>query len=33
MGAAGFHRFLRRKAMIANTGKPVPLSRFAEDAS
>lgn len=33
MGAAGFHRFLRRKAMIANTGKPAPLSRFAEDAS
>lgn len=31
MGAAGFHRFLRRKALIANTGKPVPLSRFAED--
>lgn len=33
MGAAGFHRFLRRKAMIANTGKPAPLARFAEDAS
>lgn len=33
MGAAGFHRFLRRKAMIANTGKPAPLSRFAEDPS
>lgn len=33
MGAAGFHRFLRRKALIANTGKPTPLSRFAEDAT
>jgi acyl-CoA reductase-like NAD-dependent aldehyde dehydrogenase len=33
MGAAGFHRFLRRKALIANTGKPAPLSRFAEDAT
>lgn len=33
MGAAGFHRFLRRKALIANTGKPAPLSRFAEDVT
>lgn len=33
MGAAGFHRFLRRKALIANTDKPAPLSHFAEDAS
>ncbi|MDX2236827.1 MAG: aldehyde dehydrogenase family protein [Hyphomonadaceae bacterium] len=33
MGAAGFHRFLRRKALIANTGKPAPLSAFAEDAA
>lgn len=33
MGAAGFQRFLRRKALIANTGKPAPLSRFAEDAT
>jgi acyl-CoA reductase-like NAD-dependent aldehyde dehydrogenase len=32
MGAAGFHRFLRRKALIANTGSPAPLSSFAEDA-
>jgi acyl-CoA reductase-like NAD-dependent aldehyde dehydrogenase len=32
MGAAGFHRFLRRKALIENTGKPTPLSAFAEDA-
>jgi succinate-semialdehyde dehydrogenase / glutarate-semialdehyde dehydrogenase len=31
MGAAGFHRFLRRKALIANTGAPMPLSAFAED--
>jgi acyl-CoA reductase-like NAD-dependent aldehyde dehydrogenase len=33
MGAAGFHRFLRRKALIANTAAPAPLSRFAEDAT
>jgi acyl-CoA reductase-like NAD-dependent aldehyde dehydrogenase len=33
MGQAGFHRFLRRKALIANTGKPAPLSAFAEDAA
>lgn len=32
MGAAGFHRFLRRKALIENTGAPLPLSAFAEDA-
>jgi acyl-CoA reductase-like NAD-dependent aldehyde dehydrogenase len=32
MGAAGFHRFLRRKALIENTGKPTPLAAFAEDA-
>jgi hypothetical protein len=32
MGAAGFHRFLRRKALIENTGRPTPLSTFAEDA-
>jgi acyl-CoA reductase-like NAD-dependent aldehyde dehydrogenase len=31
MGHAGFHRFLRRKALIANTGKPAPLSVFGED--
>ena len=32
MGPAGFHRFLRRKALIANTGAPTPLAAFAEDA-
>ncbi|MFZ4603699.1 MAG: aldehyde dehydrogenase family protein [Caulobacterales bacterium] len=32
MGAAGFQRFLRRRALIANDGKPAPLSAFAEDA-
>jgi succinate-semialdehyde dehydrogenase / glutarate-semialdehyde dehydrogenase len=32
MGAAGFHRFLRRKALIANTGAPASLAAFAEDA-
>jgi acyl-CoA reductase-like NAD-dependent aldehyde dehydrogenase len=31
MGAAGFQRFLRRKALIANMGGPAPLSAFAED--
>jgi acyl-CoA reductase-like NAD-dependent aldehyde dehydrogenase len=30
MGAAGFHRFLRRKALIANTATPAPLAAFAE---
>lgn len=33
MGAAGFHRFLRRRALIANDGAPLPLSAFAEDAA
>lgn len=33
MGPAGFQRFLRRKALIANTGKPAPIGAFAEDAS
>lgn len=33
MGPAGFQRFLRRKALIANTGAPAPISAFAEDAS
>jgi acyl-CoA reductase-like NAD-dependent aldehyde dehydrogenase len=33
MGAAGFHRFLRRKALIANEGAPAPLAAFAEDAA
>ncbi len=31
MGASGFQRFLRRKALIANTGAPAPLSAFSED--
>lgn len=30
MGAAGFQRFLRRRALIAQTGAPAPLSAFAE---
>lgn len=33
MGPAGFQRFLRRKALIANSGAPMPLSAFSEDAS
>lgn len=33
MGPAGFQRFLRRKALIANTGAPAPISAYAEDAS
>ncbi len=33
MGPAGLQRFLRRKALIANTGVPAPLSAFAEDAT
>ncbi len=32
MGAAGFQRFLRRKALIANTGSPAKISDYAEDA-
>lgn len=32
MGAEGLTRFLRRKALIANTAAPTPLSAFAEDA-
>jgi acyl-CoA reductase-like NAD-dependent aldehyde dehydrogenase len=32
MGAAGFSRFLRRQALIANTAAPAPLSEFAERA-
>jgi len=32
MGPAGFQRFLKRKALIANTARPVPLAAFAEDA-
>ncbi len=30
MGADGLARFYRRQALIANTGKPVPLSAFRE---
>jgi len=30
MGPAGFQRFLRRKALIANTDAPKPLSDYAE---
>ncbi len=33
MGPAGFQRFLRRKALIANTGRPAPIGAFAEDAN
>jgi succinate-semialdehyde dehydrogenase / glutarate-semialdehyde dehydrogenase len=32
MGLAGYHRFLRRKALIENMGAPMPLASFAEDA-
>jgi acyl-CoA reductase-like NAD-dependent aldehyde dehydrogenase len=32
MGPAGFQRFLKRKALIANTSRPAPLAAFAEDA-
>ena len=31
MGIAGFHRFLQRKALIANTSTPSTLSDFSED--
>lgn len=31
MGPAGFHRFFRRKALIANDAGPRPLRSFAED--
>ncbi|GGY38713.1 aldehyde dehydrogenase family protein [Parvularcula lutaonensis] len=31
MGPAGFQRFLRRKALIAQHGEPLPLSAFSED--
>jgi succinate-semialdehyde dehydrogenase/glutarate-semialdehyde dehydrogenase len=33
MGPAGLQRFLRRKALIANTGAPAPLKAFSEDMS
>jgi len=32
MGPAGFQRFLRKKALMAQTGAPVPIQAFAEDA-
>lgn len=32
MGAAGFERFFRAKALIAQTAAPAPLAVFAEDA-
>lgn len=32
MGPDGFTRFFRRQALIAQTGRPSPLSAFAEDA-
>ncbi len=32
MGPAGFQRFLRRKALIANTGAPAAIQAFSEDA-
>jgi succinate-semialdehyde dehydrogenase / glutarate-semialdehyde dehydrogenase len=32
MGLAGFQRFLRRQALIANTAAPAPLSAFAESS-
>lgn len=32
MGADGLGRFLRRKALIANTGRPLSIQAFAEDA-
>lgn len=31
MGAAGLQRFLRRKALIANTARPLPLAALSED--
>lgn len=31
MGAAGLTRFFRRKALIANTGRPAPLAAFREE--
>lgn len=31
MGADGLGRFLRRKALIANAGPPLPIQAFAED--
>jgi acyl-CoA reductase-like NAD-dependent aldehyde dehydrogenase len=33
MGPAGFQRFLRRKALIANIGSPAPIQAFSEDAT
>lgn len=33
MGGDGLGRFLRRKALIANTSAPLPIQAFSEDAS
>lgn len=33
MGLAGYTRFFRRKALIANTGEPAPIEAFSEDKS
>jgi len=33
MGPDGLARYFRRKALIANTGRPAPLSAFKEDPS
>ena len=32
MGAAGFQRFFRRKALIANTAAPMKITDFSEDS-
>jgi hypothetical protein len=31
MGAEGLQRFFRRKALIANTGRPAPMGAFREE--
>lgn len=33
MGPAGFQRFVRRKALIANTRSPAPIQDYSEDAT
>jgi acyl-CoA reductase-like NAD-dependent aldehyde dehydrogenase len=32
MGASGLTRFLRRQALLIQTGRPLPLAAYAEDA-
>ncbi|MEE4210091.1 MAG: aldehyde dehydrogenase family protein, partial [Parvularcula sp.] len=32
MGPSGYQRFLRKKALIAQTGRPAPIAAFGEDA-